>query len=80
LFARVKLHRKGGDVEIVRQGGPDSPYVRAVKVNGRATSKTWLPESFAAQGGRVEFEIAPAPDKTWGTGADDAPPSFQVRN
>jgi predicted alpha-1,2-mannosidase len=80
LFARVKLHRKGGDVEIVRQGGPDSPYVRAVKVNGRATSKTWLPESFAAQRGRVEFEIAPAPDKTWGTGADDAPPSFQVRN
>ncbi len=79
LFTRVTLHRKGGDVQIARdEGGLASPYVRGVKVNGRATSKTWLPESFVVHGGRVEFEVSPNPDKSWGTGVDDAPPSFAV--
>lgn len=75
LFSRITLHRKGGDVVIVRRG-PDSPYVHGVKVNGRPTSKTWVAESFAAHGGRVEFEMSATPDESWGTGAGDEPPSF----
>lgn len=80
LFAKITLHRKGGDVFIVRNGDdPISPYVSGVKLNGAATSKTWLPQSFAEHGGRVEFEMGAAPDKTWGTGINDAPPSFDVK-
>jgi predicted alpha-1,2-mannosidase len=81
LFARVTLHRKDGDVQILRIGEKsESPYVRGVKVNGQRSSKTWLPESFAEHGGRVEFEVSPSPDKTWGTRPDDAPPSFGLRD
>jgi len=77
LFSRITLHRNNGDVVITRTGAPlDFPYVRAVKVNGQATSRTWLPETFAARGGRVDFEMSAQPDRNWGTGASDAPPSF----
>ncbi len=77
LFDRVTLHRPGGDVQILRTGeGKNSPYVRNLKIDGRSTSRTWLPESFASTGGRVEFEMTPTPNRTWGTAPDDAPPSF----
>jgi predicted alpha-1,2-mannosidase len=77
LFERITLHRENGDVVITRTGaGLDSPYVSGVRINGQSTSKTWLPESFAAQGGRVDFEMSPEPNKTWGTSPGDAPPSF----
>jgi predicted alpha-1,2-mannosidase len=80
LFTNIKLHRPGGDVTIVRTGaGLESPYVHAVKLNGKALSKTWLPESFAEHGGNVQFEMSPNADKTWGTGASDVPPSFAVK-
>jgi putative alpha-1,2-mannosidase len=80
LFTSIKLHRPGGDVTIVRTGaGLESPYVHAVKLNGKALSKTWLPESFAEHGGNVQFEMSPNADKTWGTGASDVPPSFAVK-
>ena len=77
LFTRVTLHRRNGDVTISRLGAnTDFPYVRGVKVNGQETAKTWLPESFTSHGGLVEFDLGPAPDKSWGTDAGDAPPSF----
>lgn len=77
LFSRIALHRAGGDLVVTRSGAAlDSPYVRGVKVNGKATSKTWLPESFVLHGGRVDFEMSRTPDTAWGTAAEDAPPSF----
>jgi putative alpha-1,2-mannosidase len=77
LFARIEIHRKNEDVVITRSGaGPDSPYVREVRVDGQSTSKTWLPESFAARGGRVEFQMSEIPSKSWGVKTADAPPSF----
>jgi len=77
LFTRVTLHRAGGDVRIEARGAAaNAPYVRAVKVNGKASSKTWLPESFALGGGRLEFDLSETPDKSWGVGKGDEPPSF----
>jgi hypothetical protein len=50
-------------------------YVTGMRVNGRATSASWLTESFARHGGTVDFTMSTEPD-SWGTGAKDAPPSF----
>jgi putative alpha-1,2-mannosidase len=77
LFTRVTVHRPGGDVRIVApQAATERPYVHGVSVNGAATSRTWLPESFAVNGGTLRFELSDTPDKTWGTHAGDEPPSF----
>ncbi len=77
LFRTVTVHRKGGDVHIeAKEAGTNAPYVRGVKVNGKPSSKTWLPESFALTGGRLEFDLGETPDKSWGVMQGDAPPSF----
>ncbi len=78
LFSAVHIRRAQGDITITAHGaGTDAPYVQGVKVNGAATSKTWLPESFVEHGGQIEFELGASANKEWGTGAGDAPPSFE---
>ncbi len=80
LFSKVTVHRVGGDVYITAPAAAtNAPYVRGVKVDGKASSKTWLPESFALKGGRLEFDLVAAPDKSWGVGKGDEPPSFGAK-
>lgn len=77
LFTRAVVHRSDGDIVIRAQGAAtDAPYVKSLKVNGKLTTKTWLPESFATHGGTLDFELATSPSTSWGTGVGDQPPSF----
>jgi predicted alpha-1,2-mannosidase len=78
LFPGITVHRPGGDVHIVAEGAaPNAPYVQSISVNGAAYTRTWLPESFARDGGTLHFELGSQPDKSWGTAKDAAPPSFE---
>jgi predicted alpha-1,2-mannosidase len=78
LFSEVTIHRaNGGDIRISANGaGTDTLYVRGVRVNGKQSSRTWLPESFALKGGSLEFDLSDAPYKNWGVNQGDEPPSF----
>jgi hypothetical protein len=51
--------------------------VTGLRVNGITTTRTWLPESFVANGGTVDFDLSATPDVNWGSAAGDAPPSFR---
>ena len=78
-FTRATVHRPGGDVVIAAPAaGAGKPYITALKVDGHASQHTWLPESFAARGGKLDFELSDTPDKRWGSANGDAPPSFDV--
>lgn len=78
LFSKAVIHRPGGDVLIRAPGAAaDRPYVASLKVNGKAVTKTWLPESFAARGGTLDFVLSGTPNKSWGTQEGDQPPSFE---
>jgi putative alpha-1,2-mannosidase len=80
LFTAVTVHRASGDVHVIAPAAAtDAPYVQSLKVNGKATSKTWLPESFTLKGGTLEFDLSGTPNKSWGTQTDDQPPSFGAR-
>jgi len=46
-----------------------------LKVNGQAYTSTALPHSLLADGATLDFAMGPDPS-SWGTGADDAPPSI----
>jgi predicted alpha-1,2-mannosidase len=77
LFRQITVHRQGGDVRIKADAaGMGKPYVQGLKVNGKSTSRTWLPETFALHGGTLEFELGDTPNKNWGTAPGDEPPSF----
>lgn len=77
VFTDVIVHRANGDVHVVaKAASATTPYVRGLRVNGKASSKTWLPESFALNGGTLEFDLSDTPDKSWGANKGDEPPSF----
>lgn len=77
LFRSIAVRRPHGDILITAHGAStDAPYVQRLQVNGKASSKTWLPESFVEHGGKLQFELGTAPNKDWGVRPEDAPPSF----
>ncbi len=78
LFTAVHIRRPAGDIVVkAHNAGTNAPYVQSLKVNGKTTTKTWLPERFVDHGGTLEFELGATPNKHWGTSAKDAPPSFE---
>jgi putative alpha-1,2-mannosidase len=78
LFPEAVIRRANGVTITVRAGGggATTPYVRALRVNGRPSTRAWLPASFVARGGDLVFSLGTVPDPRWGTGPNDAPPSF----
>ena len=42
-------------------------YINGLHVDGRATDKTYLPESIIRNGGELAFSLSVKPNKTWGT-------------
>jgi len=78
LFAHAVVRRDAGDITIDAPGAPANFYVHGLAVNGKPSQKPWLPESFVAHGGRLEFSLAAEPDRAWGSAQADAPPSFDV--
>ncbi|MFI9253462.1 GH92 family glycosyl hydrolase [Streptomyces sp. NPDC053069] len=77
LFERVEISRpRGNDISLHATGAAaGAPYIHSLKVNGRTSDRPWLPASFVRDGGRLDYTLSAAPDRTWG--ADSPPPSFR---
>jgi len=80
LFPRAVIRRDHGRTITINAPAAaiDAPYIHGLKVNGKATTKTWLPESFVARGGRLDFALGTTANTTWGTAPADAPPSWRA--
>jgi len=75
LFPRATIDRPGGRISIRATGAePDAPYVRSLRLNGRALDQAWLPADFVAHGGTLDFTLAKDPERTWAI--KSPPPSF----
>jgi predicted alpha-1,2-mannosidase len=76
-FESVQIEALGGgrSITISAPGASTKRDVTGTKVNGTTSMKSWLPESFAQQGGTIEYTLAEAPG-SWGVGAANVPPSF----
>jgi len=69
---RTTIHAKGA--------GMDAPYIASLSVNGKSSDREWLPASFVATGGTLDYTLSKTAQKTWGARAEDAPPSFGPKN
>jgi len=78
IFPRVVIQRAAGTTITITapRAGADGLYVRALRVDGRVTTRPWLQESFVAEVGRLEYDLSAMPDTSWGAGLYDVPPSF----
>ncbi len=77
LFPSAEIDRPGGRVVITAKNATaDAPYIAALSVNGKPTTRPWLPEEFALTGGTLDYTLSRKPVTTWGSAPADAPPSF----
>jgi predicted alpha-1,2-mannosidase len=82
LFPKITLHRQapgGAKADLIitaPKASTNTPYIQSLKVNGKPTTKTWLPESFTQKGGTLDFDLGTEPNKSFGTNPGDEPPSF----
>lgn len=77
LFRRVVLAAPGAPTITINApaAADDAPYVQALRVNGKVTQRTWI--ALPMHGPiALDFDLGVAPNRAWGTAADDAPPSF----
>ncbi|MFK4088820.1 GH92 family glycosyl hydrolase [Kribbella sp. NPDC020789] len=78
LFPRAVIHRDRGRTIRINAPGADAPYVQSLKVNGRTSTKAWLPESFVQYGGTLDFKLGTTANVAWGSKPSDAPPSWRA--
>jgi len=78
LFPSIVVRRANGPILTIAapRAGAGAPYVRRLRVDGVRSTRPWLPESFAARGGRLDYDLSSIPDVRWGSAPADAPPSF----
>ena len=75
LFDKINIKRPTGNIDIYAPSSTNR-YIQSLKVNNVTSAKAWLPESFALQGGRLDFTTATTPNTSFGAAAGDAPPTF----
>lgn len=75
-FDHAVLRLAGGDVVLDAPGTLTAPYVDALAVNGRPSSRPWLTFSDIAHGATLRYRMSTAPNPAWGAAPADAPPSF----
>jgi predicted alpha-1,2-mannosidase len=79
LFPHIVVTRPTGQTITIDAPGAsaDEYYVQGLSVNGTATTRPWLPESFVNSGGTLSFTMGTTPNTAWGADPADAPPSFR---
>jgi len=51
-------------------------YIQSATLNGKPLSKPWFSHADIQNGGKLVFQMGPAPNKNWGSSPDAAPPSM----
>ena len=70
-FPQAVIHGAYGTLTVNTSG--TGGYVNHLTVDGRTSQRTWVDPSRVH---RLDFGLTGSPDKTWGTAAGDAPPSY----
>ena len=78
LFDKATLHLPGGEV-VIKTADKRGNYVGNVKLDGRSISRNYLKHGELVNGARLDFQLSDTPDKSRGTGADDAPYSYSSK-
>jgi predicted alpha-1,2-mannosidase len=80
-FPHIKMKIGAGETLEIHalNAGPKNPYIQSLKVNGKPWSRTWidLADLKTGTGSTLDFVMGPKPNKMWGSGPEDAPPSIK---
>jgi putative alpha-1,2-mannosidase len=59
-----------------KNNSKENKYIQSATLNGKPFSRTWISHKEITDGGVLEFEMGPVPNKKWGSRPEDAPPSM----
>ena len=76
LFPRAVVHLGSGKDLVIEapRGDAEAIYVQRLMVDGKPTTKGWLPASAVTKGGKLSYTLGTTPSLTWGSGPGDVPP------
>jgi len=73
LFDKISIqldtHTYGPDKSftiVARNQAPENVYIQAARLNGKPLNQCWIYHQDLVQGGRLELELGPKPNKQWG--------------
>lgn len=82
LFEKITLHLnpryyQGGDITIeAENNAPGNFYVQSATWNGHQWQKPWIRHADLVKGGTLKLLMDSIPNKGWGSGLEDVPPSM----
>lgn len=78
LFGEASLDLGNGKTFIVEalNNAPANRYIQSASLNGIPITRTWLSHKEIINGGILSFKMGPEPNKKWGAGKADVPPSM----
>lgn len=78
LFPRAEVRMSNGKsfVIVARNVSDENKYIQSATLNGRPLNRPWFRHAEIADGGELVLEMGPRPNRSWGSDAGAAPPSF----
>jgi predicted alpha-1,2-mannosidase len=76
LFPEITVHLAAGRVLriVAPAAAAGSPYVRALRLDGRPYDRVWIPWEALARGAELAFDLQGTPDPGWASNPSAAPP------
>ncbi len=77
LFEEVKITLENGKIFTIKATGCSvkNKYIQRAKLNGQTLNKPWFTHEELVNGAVLELQMGELPNKRWGAGVGDAPPS-----
>jgi len=80
LFDKVTMTLEDGKSFVIKANDNEKQnhYIDSAVLNGKSLDKTWLDHHTIQAGGKLEFSMTAAPNKTWATSSDARPYSIST--
>jgi predicted alpha-1,2-mannosidase len=78
VFDKIEIKLSNGRLFTVIANGNSAKnkYIQSAALNGHALNKPWFTHNDMIKGAVLKLEMGSRPEKAWGSGIADAPPSF----
>lgn len=78
IFRKITIHLSNGKIFTIKADGVSirHKYIQSATLDGKPLNKPWFTQRDIEDGGTLEFQMGPRPNRKWGSAPEDAPPSM----
>ncbi len=81
VFIKLRSPYQGREFTIVAPAAAEAnKYIQNVRVDGMSQTQCWFDQKAIAHGGTLDFSLGAKPNRNWGVGAANEPPSLSVQH